>query len=246
MGSATSHVAAWKSIDPAVPGEQDARVMVDQRTAARFAIASGIVTILAAVVLVIFFLVEAPALVASGDVDRITIFGSTNDALIALALLLLLPVAVFVSRVGAPRRLHQVAGYVGLAGLGLGSVFMFTTALRVIDYGTNSILSGVAFAVVGAWLLTLNAPAGASVFFNRRARWAGVLAGLAFISTGVFAAVAGPSATADPASLLSSPILVALLGAGISGVHLVTPVWAILTGRRWLEVNQGWVGDTSS
>ena len=32
-------------------------------------------TIVAAIVLVIFFLVEAPALVESGDVDRITVFG---------------------------------------------------------------------------------------------------------------------------------------------------------------------------
>jgi len=214
-------------------------VTVDQRTAGRFAIASGMVTILAAAVLVIFFLVEAPALVESGDVDRITVFGSSNDALIAVALMLLLPVALHVARVGEPRRLHQVAGYVGLAGLGLGTVFMFTTALRVIDYGTNSVLSGVAFAMVGAWLLALNAPAGASVFFNRGARWAGVLAGLAFLSTGVFVAIAGPSATADPASLLSSPVLIALLGAGIAGVHLATPVWAIMAGRRWLEVSDG-------
>lgn len=211
---------------------------VDQRTAGRFAIACGIVIILAAIVLVIFFLVEAPALVASGDVDRITVFGSTNDALIALSLLLLIPVAVFVARVGEPRRLHQVAGLVGLAGLGLGTVFMVTTALRVIDYGTNSILIGVAFVLVGAWLLALSAPAGAGVWFSRRARWAGVLAGLAFLSLGGFLPIAGPSATADPAGLMSSPILVALLGAGTAGVHLATPVWAILTGRRWLAATE--------
>ncbi len=208
---------------------------VDQRTAGRFAIASGIVTLAAAVVLVIFFAVEAPALVESGDVDRITVFGSANDALIALSLMLLLPVAAFVARVGEPRRLQQVAGFVGLAGLGLGTIFMFTTALRVIDYGTNSILIGVAFAIVGAWLLALNVPAGATELFGREARWAGVLAGLGFLSTGVFAAIAGPSATADPATLLSSPLLVAVLGLGTAGLHLATPVWAILSGRRWLD-----------
>ena len=212
---------------------------VDQRKAGRFAIASGIVTIVAAVVLVIFWLVEAPALVESGDVDRITVFGSSNDALIAVALMLLLPVALYVARVGEPRRLHQVAGYVALAGLGLGTVFMFTTAVRIIDYGTNSILIGVAFALVGAWLLALNAPAGASALFSRGARRAGVLAGLAFLSVGAFAAIVGPSATADPTTLMSSPILVALVGAGTAGLHLATPVWAILSGRRWLEVSEG-------
>ncbi len=211
---------------------------VDQRIAGKFAIASGIVTIVAAIVLVIFFLVEAPALVESGDVDRITVFGSANDALIAISLMLLLPVAVFVSRVGAPRNLQQVAGYVGLAGLGLGIVFMATTALRVIDYGTNSILIGVAFVLVGAWLLALNVPAGASVLFSRGTRWAGVLAGLAFLSVGGFAVIAGPSATAHPTALMSSPILVALLGAGTAGLHLATPVWAILSGRRWLAVSE--------
>ena len=212
---------------------------VDQRTAGRFAIASGTTIIAAAVVLVIFFLVEAPALVESGDVDRITVFGSTNDALIALSLLLLVPVALFVARVGEPRGLHQVAAYVGLAGLGLGTVFMVTTALRVIDYGTTSILLGVAFAMVGAWLLTLNVPAAASLMFGSGARRAGVLAGLAFLLTGGFAAIAGPSATANPAALMSAPIPVALLGAGTAGVHLATPVWAILTGRRWVAGNEG-------
>jgi hypothetical protein len=213
-------------------------VRIEQRVAGRFAIASGIVTILAAVVLVIFFVVEAPALVASGDVDRITVFGSTNDALIAVALLLLLPVAMFVARVGEPRHLHQIVGNVGLAGLGVGVVFMVTTALRVIDYGTNSILIGVAFVMVGAWLLALNVPTGASVLFSRGARWAGVLAGLAFLSIGGFAAIAGPSATANPADLTSSPVLVALLGAGTAGLHLATPAWAILTGRRWLAAGE--------
>lgn len=207
---------------------------IDQRIAGKFAIASGIVTIVAAIVLVIFFLVEAPALVESGDVDRITVFGSTNDALIAVALLVLVPVAAFVARVGEPRRLHQVAGYVGLAGLGLGTVFMVTTALRVIDYGTNSFLIGVAFALVGAWLLALNVPPRASALFSRGARWAGVLAGLAFVTIGGFGAVAGPSVMADPTSLMSYPVLVALLGAGTAGLHLATPIWAILTGRRWL------------
>jgi hypothetical protein len=212
-------------------------VKIYQRIAGRFAIASGMVTILAAVVLVIFFLVEAPALVASGDVDRITVFGSTNDALIAVALLLL-PVAMFVARVGEPRRLQQVAGYVGLAGLGMGTVFMVTTALRVIDYGTNSFLIGVAFPLVGAWLLALNLPAGASALFSRGARWAGVLAGLAFVTIGGFGAIAGPSVMADPTSLMSYPVLVALLGAGTAGLHLATPVWAILTGRKWLAVGE--------
>jgi hypothetical protein len=213
-------------------------VKIYQRIAGRFAIASGMVTILAAVVLVIFFLVEAPALVASGDVDRITVFGSTNDGLIAVALLLLLPVAMFVARVGEPRRLQQVAGYVGLAGLGMGTVFMVTTALRVIDYSTNSFLIGVAFPLVGAWLLALNLPAGASALFSRGARWAGVLAGLAFVTIGGFGAIAGPSVMADPTSLMSYPVLVALLGAGTAGLHLATPVWAILTGRKWLAVGE--------
>jgi hypothetical protein len=213
-------------------------VTVDQRTAGRFAIGSGIVTIAAAVVLMIFFLVEAPALVESGDVDRITVFGSTNDALIALALLLLLPVAIFLARTGEPKRLHRVVGFVGLAGLGLGTIFMVTTAVRVIDYGTNSLLIGVAFALVGAWLLTLNVPAGAGVLFSRGARWAGVLAGLAFLTIGGFGAIAGPSVMADPTSLMSYPVLVALLGAGTAGLHLATPVWAILTGRRWLAADE--------
>lgn len=215
-----------------------ARVMVDQRTAARFAIASGIVMIVAAVVLVAFFIVEAPALVESGDVDRTTIFGSSNDALVAVSLLLLSPVAVFASRVREPKGLHKVVGFVGLAGLGLGTVFMFTTALRVIDYGTNSILIGVAFAMVGAWLLASNVLAGADVLFSRGARWAGGFAGLAFLSIGGFATIAGPSVLANPEGLMSSPILVGLLGLGTAGLHLATPVWAILTGRRWLAANE--------
>jgi hypothetical protein len=212
---------------------------VDQRIAGRFAIANGIVTIVAAVVLVVFFAVEAPALVESGNVDRVTVFGSTNDALVAVSLLLLMPVALFVAGAGHPRRLHQVAGFVGLAGLGLGTVFMFTTALRIIDYGTNAVVIGVAFAVIGIWLLALSVPASAGSLFRRTSRWAGGLAGLSYVLTGGFAVTAGPSVLADPTALMSSPVLVALLGAGTAGVHLATPVWAILTGRQWLAANEG-------
>jgi hypothetical protein len=213
---------------------QDAGVKVDQRTAGRFAIASGIVTIAAAVALVIFFLVEAPGLVESGDVDRITVFGSTNDALIALALLLLLPVAIFLNRIGHLNQPHWLVALVGLAGLGLGTVFMVTTALRVIDYRTNSLLIGVAFALVGFWLLALNVPARSDARFGRGARWAGALAGLSFLALGGFGAIAGPSVMADPTSVMSYPILVILLGVGTAGLHLATPVWAILSGRRWI------------
>jgi hypothetical protein len=38
-------------------------------------------------------------------------------------------------------------------------------------------------------------------------------------------------------TLSSYPILVVLLGAGTAGLHLATPVWAILTGRRWLAAD---------
>jgi hypothetical protein len=225
-------------LTPVYAGEHDADVMVDQRTAGRFAIASGITTIAAAIVLVVFFLVEAPALVKSGNVDRITVFGSGNDALVAVSLLLLLPVAVYLARASEPRRLHRVAGSIGLVGLGAGTVFMFTTALRVIDYGTNAIVIGVCFALVGIWLLMLNAPDGATVLFGRGARRAGVVAGLAFLADGAFAVIVGPSAVADPDALMSSPILVALIGLGTAGIHLATPVWAILTGRRWLAARE--------
>jgi hypothetical protein len=147
-------------------------------------------------------------------------------------------VAVYLARASEPRRLHRVAGSIGLVGLGAGTVFMFTTALRVIDYGTNAIVIGVAFALVGVWLLALTVPAGASVLFSRGARWAGVLAGLAFLSVGGFSAIAGPSVLANPTGLMSSPVLVALLGAGTAGLHLATPAWAILTGRRWLAADE--------
>jgi hypothetical protein len=51
---------------------------------------------------------------------------------------------------------------------------------------------------------------------------------------GGFGAIAGPSVLANPTGLMSSPILVVVLGLGTAGLHLATPVWAILTGRRWL------------
>lgn len=207
---------------------------VGERVAGRSAIASGIVTLVAAAVLVVFFVVEAPALVESGDVDQVTVFGSTNDALIALSLLLLVPVAVFVARVGEPRQLHQVAGMVGVVGLVLGAAFMTTTALRIIDYGTNAILVGAAFTLIASWLLALTIPHTADGLLGRPARLAGGVAGVALLLIAGFAAIAGPSVLADPAVMMSSPFLIALLGLGTAGLHFATPVWAILSGRRWL------------
>ena len=179
-------------------------------------------------------LVEAPSLVESNDVDRASVFGSINDALVGISLLLLVPIAVLLARPNGSGRGPQVFGVVGVSGLVVAAAIQFLHVLRAIDTTAQPILTGVAFVMVGVWLLALTYPAHAGVVFGVAARWAGALAGLGYLSIGGLAVAVGPAARAHPEKFLSSPFVVVVYADGLLRSQFGPPVWAILSGRRLL------------
>jgi hypothetical protein len=74
--------------------------MISQRTAGWSALASGLVSIAATAFLMAFYALEAPRLLEAGDLDQPTPLGHTNDVLIAVTLILLLPVVSFAAHAG--------------------------------------------------------------------------------------------------------------------------------------------------
>jgi hypothetical protein len=209
--------------------------MISQRTAGWCALASGLVSIAATAFLMAFYALEAPSLLEAGDLDQPTPLGHTNDVLIAVTLILLLPVVSFAARAGGwPTAVAKVIALGGAAGLLLGVLVQVLYVLGIVTNALQPVLLGVAFLLVGGWLVALGLAPSASRLSGRTASVACVVAGLGQIGIGAVSILIGPSAMADPNAFAESPALVALLGGVVLLAYIGFPVWAILTGRRWI------------
>jgi hypothetical protein len=209
--------------------------IISQRTAGLFALASGLVAIAATAFLMAFYALEAPRLLKAGNLDQPTLLGHTNDLLIAVMLVLMLPVVGFVARAGGwPSPLARVIAFGGAAGLLLGALVQVLYVLGIVTGTLQPLLIGVAFLLVGGWLVALSLAPSASRLSGRAASVAGVVAGLGHIGIGAVSILIGPSALADPNAFAGSPMLPALLGVVVLLAYVGLPVWGILLGRRWI------------
>jgi hypothetical protein len=211
--------------------------MISQRTAGWCALASGLVSIAATAFLMAFYALEAPSLLEAGDLDQPTPLGHTNDVLIAVTLILLLPVVSFAARAGGwPTALAKVIALGGAAGLLLGVLVQVLYVLGIVTNTLQPVLLGVAFLLVGGWLVALGLAPSASRLSARTASVAGVAAGLGHIGIGTVSILIGPSAMADPNAFAGSPALLALLGMVVLLTYVAFPLWGIVLGRRWIRL----------
>ena len=150
--------------------------------AGQLAIASGIVGILATLVLIAFFILEAPQTVAAGA--KTSRLGALNDALGGIQLLLLLPVAARLALAGnLPSRLGAIAGVVGLAA---GAIASELYVLELIGFTVNYPMVAAGNGLVGVWILTISL--GGEPRLARGLKRLGIAtgAGLLMIPLGVF------------------------------------------------------------
>lgn len=212
-----------------------ARDLISQRMAGWYALASGLVSIAATAFLMAFFALEAPRLLEAGDLDQPTPLGHTNDVLIAVTLVLLLPVVGFLARAGGwPSAVARVIAVAGAAGLLLGALVQVLYVLGIVTDVLQPVLLGVAFLLVGGWLVALGLAPSASRLSGRAASVAGLAAGVGHTGIGAVSVLVGPSAMADPNALAGSPALVAVIGVAVLLAYLAFPAWGILVGRRWI------------
>jgi hypothetical protein len=114
------------------------------------------VSIAATAFLMAFYALEAPSLLEAGDLDQPTPLGHTNDVLIAVTLILLLPVVSFAARAGGwTTAVAKVIAQGGAAGLLLGALVQVLYVLGIVTNTLQPVLLGVAFLLVGGWLVAL-------------------------------------------------------------------------------------------
>src|SRR5712691_12179959 len=89
---------------------------------AQAAVVSGVLSIVGTVVLLFFFTLEAPAVVAGGNSDLWTPLGRANDLLVGLSGLAAIPLAALLRerwRIGKPAATATlIVGLVAMVGMG--------------------------------------------------------------------------------------------------------------------------------
>jgi hypothetical protein len=201
------------------------------RLIGQLAIASGIVGILATVVLIAFYLFEAPQAVAAGA--QTSRLGAINDGLGGVQLLLLVPVAATL-RLTSPRLswLAAVAGIAGFAGVGV------TAELYVLGLIGSEVwypIAAAGYVLIGVWIGTISL-IGRSGYLPRGLTSLGVAigVGILMIPVGVFL-LGGLGALTDPRLALYNYPFLASIAIGIIATVIGLPIWSIWLGRNLLR-----------
>jgi hypothetical protein len=200
---------------------------------AQAAVVSGVLSVIGTVVLLLFFALEAPAVVASGSSDLWTPLGRTNDLLVGLSGVAAIPLAALLRerwRVGAPApRATYALGLAAMIALGAFGLISFANLIPLTSLGA---LGTGALAGLGLWQLAVSLRSDDPAIHGRL-RQVGVVSGIGFILELVaFLAVGGSSGTADPQAALRQPLFVAIGGVGLLASFIGYPIWSIWLGRR--------------
>jgi len=207
---------------------------------AQAALTSGVVSVVGTVVLLLFFALEAPTLVAGGNSDVWTPLGRTNDLLVGLSGVAAIPLAALLRerwRIGGPGATATYAvGLAAMVAVGAFGLLSFTNLIPLTALGA---LGTGALAGFGLWQLVVSVRS-ADPAISRRLRQIGVVSGLGFVLELVaFLAVGGSSGIANPEVALRQPLFVAIGGIGLLASFIGYPIWAIGLGRRLLRISKG-------
>lgn len=206
----------------------------------RAAIASGILSIIGTIFLVAFFVVEAPAILESGNTEQWLPLGRTNDALVGLTALAAIPLAarLHLTWRGRKEGISSAAFAIAIVALLGTGVTQLVYAANMISSGTQTILIGPLFAGTGAWLLAVNA--GRAVPSLRgRLRSVGIVAGAGYVLLLVTTLAYVTSGSSDPAVAFQNPLFGITAALGFLGAYVGYPVWAIWLGRGLLRGETG-------
>jgi hypothetical protein len=206
------------------------------RYGAQAAIASGILSVIGTIFLVAFFVVEAPAILESGNTEQWVPLGRTNDALIGLTALAAIPLAtrLHLSWRGREEGISGMVfaiAVVALLGTGVTQLFY---AANVISSATQTMLIGPLFAGTGVWVLAVNA--GRAVpSLHGGLRFVGIVAGVGYGLLLVTTLGYATSGSSDPAVAFQNPVFAVAAGLGLLGAYVGYPAWAIWLGRSLLH-----------
>jgi len=207
------------------------------RLAGWSALLSGIVDLVGFVFLILFFALEAPQILQSGEPGTPPLFGTLNDASFVLVALFLVPVALALHeqlRTQAPTG-TWVALVIGLCGMLVAVVVQALYVPRVIATAQQAPSLNLSLGLIGLWLLLVNLFGRASAW-PRGLRGLGLLVGVCLLLLPVTYFAGGGAALLDDASAgLSNPLVIVGFAMGMLGLGLAFPIWAIWMGRWFLN-----------
>lgn len=205
---------------------------MNTRTAAYAAYLSGILAILSAVFLILFFWLEAPTMV-NGVPQQPHVWGPLSDMCPIGQMLALLVVAYALYRMGrsgAPIA-SLVTYLIGMAGmLGVTSLQLLLIT-KVIPFEQEVGLVLIATAVVGVWLILVNILSRRQTQLPARLAWLGIGVGIALVLQPLVFTVMGGAMNWQ--NMMSNLLL--LVGSALVFVlsYAGLPVWLFWLGRTF-------------
>jgi hypothetical protein len=200
------------------------------------AILSGALDLIGFVFLLLFFALEAPRWIKSGEPNTPPLFGTLNDASFIFVALFMIPVAVALNKMNRSQSptLSLVSLVIGMTGMLATAIIQALYVPRLIQTQQEVVLLGIALGFLGLWMILVNA-LGRAANLPRGLAWLGIVAGVSIILLpGAGIAIGGSAFLHDPSIALRSPLFMFAFASGILGFSIGYAIWAILLGRLFL------------
>jgi hypothetical protein len=200
------------------------------------AILSGAIDLMGFVFLLLFFALEAPRWIKSGEPNTLPLFGTLNDASFIFVALFMIPVAVALNKMNRSQSptFSLISLVTGVTGMLATAIIQALYVPRLIQTAQQGVLLGTALFLIGLWMILVNA-LGRAANLPRGLAWLGIVAGVSIILLPVaIIAIGGSAFLDDPSIALRSPLFMFAFAAGVLGFSLGYAIWAILLGRLLL------------
>jgi hypothetical protein len=200
------------------------------------AILSGAIDLIGFVFLLLFFTLEAPSWIQSGEPDTPPLFGTLNDASFIFVALFMIPVAVALNKINQSQHptLSLISLIIGMTGMLATAIIQALYVPRLIQTAQQGVLLGTALFFIGLWMILVNA-LGRAANLPRGLAGLGIVAGVSIILLPVAVIVIGGSAFLDdPSIALNNPLFRFAFAAGVLGFSIGYAIWAILLGRLFI------------
>ncbi|HEX5941535.1 MAG TPA: hypothetical protein VFY66_04625 [Anaerolineales bacterium] len=201
------------------------------------AILSGALDLIGFVFLLLFFALEAPRWIESGEPNTPPLFGTLNDASFIFVALFMIPVAVALNKMNQSQSptFSLISLVIGMTGMLATAIIQGLYVPRLIQTAQQGILLGTALFLIGLWMILVNALGRAANLPQGLARL-GIVAGVSIILLPLAGiAIGGSAFLDDPSIALSNPLFMFAFAAGVLGFSLGYAIWAILLGRLFLS-----------
>jgi hypothetical protein len=200
------------------------------------AILSGAIDLMGFVFLLLFFALEAPRWIESGEPNTPPLFGTLNDASFIFVALFMIPVAVALNKMNQSQSptFSLISLVTGVTGMLATAIIQALYVPRLIQTAQQGVLLGTALFLIGLWMILVSA-LGPAANLPRGLAWLGIVAGVLIILLPVAViAIGGSAFLDDPSIALRNPLFMFAFAAGVLGFSLGYAIWAILLGRLFL------------